>query len=132
MRGKMKFEDADIWIDARDLCREIYEISEHLPFKNDFKFKEQIRSSSASIMDNIAEGFERGGNKEFIQFLYIAKGSCGETRSQLHRAYDIKYINREKYKTLCEKCILISKKISGFIHYLNNSPLKGIKYKPTK
>ena len=128
----MKFEDADIWIDARNLCRDIYEITGHPPFKNDYRFKDQIRSSAASVMDNIAEGFERGGNKEFIQFLYFAKGSCGETRSQLHRAYDIKYINQEKYKTLCEKCILISKKISGFIQYLNNSPLKGIKYKPIK
>ena len=75
-----------------------------------------------------AEGFERGGNKEFIQFLYIAKGSCGEARSQIHRARDFGYMNDKEYKDLINESVQLSKKISGFISYLKNSQLKGEKY----
>jgi len=78
-----RFEDLEIWIEARELCKSVFSITEKEPFNRDFKFRDQIRASSGSIMDNIAEGFERGGNKEFIQFLSIAKGSCGETRHRL-------------------------------------------------
>src|SRR5450759_4009607 len=90
-----RFEDLEIWQEARALCNSVFEITSVSPFCSDFKFKDQIRASSGSVMDNIAEGFERGGNKEFIQFLSIAKGSCGETRSQSYRAFDYKYINQD-------------------------------------
>ncbi len=85
-----KFEDLEIWQEARELCRYVFKLTSTGLFNKDYKFRDQIRSSSGSVMDNIAEGFERGGNKEFAQFLSIAKGSCGETRSQSYRALDYK------------------------------------------
>ena len=126
-----KFEDLEIWTEARELCKLIYNITEEPPFNQDYKFRDQIRSSSGSIMDNIAEGFERGGNKEFVQFLSIAKGSCGETRSQSYRAFDFKYINQETQEKINIRAINISKKISSLMTYLKQSEFKGSKfYKP--
>lgn len=123
-----KFEEIEIWKLARVLSIEIFKYTSVEPFNKDFRFKDQIRSSSGSIMDNIAEGFERGGNKEFIQFLSIAKGSCGETRSQLHRALDYNYIDKDIFDKLYEMTITLSNQISGFIRYLKSSDLKGTKY----
>jgi four helix bundle protein len=123
-----RFEDLEIWQEARGLCKFVFSITLSDTFKKDFKFRDQIRASSGSIMDNIAEGFERGGNKEFMQFLYIAKGSCGETRSQSYRAFDFQYLSNEEYALLSEKTTNLSKRISGFITYLKNSDLKGTKY----
>lgn len=123
------FEDLPIWQKARELAKLVFEITLKEPFCKDFKFKDQIRGSSGSIMDNIAEGFERSGNKEFIQFLYIAKGSCGETRSQSYRAHDFKYIDQETLDKLLSTTVEISGEISNFIKYLKNSDLKGHKYK---
>jgi four helix bundle protein len=123
-----RFEDLEIWQEARDLCKFVFSITLSDAFKKDFKFRDQIRASSGSIMDNIAEGFERGGNKEFMQFLFIAKGSCGETRSQSYRAFDFQYLSNEEYALLSEKTTNLSKRISSFITYLKNSDLKGTKY----
>ncbi len=124
-----KFEDLEIWQLARELCREIYRIIEHINLKNNFKLSNQIDGSSGSIMDNIAEGFEKSGNKEFVQFLSIAKASCGETRSQLYRVFDRNFISEETFKILREQTEILSRKISSFIKYLKMTDLRGTKYK---
>jgi four helix bundle protein len=129
MSAVTSFEELYIWQVSREFCKNIFGITNHEQFLKDFKLKDQIRASSGSIMDNIAEGFERNGNKEFVQFLYIAKGSCGETRSQLYRALDSKYIIDEEFNVLKQKAIHLSQSIENFIKYLKQSELTGSKYK---
>lgn len=123
------FEDLEIWQLARDVCKDIYRIINYKEFSRDFGLVKQINNSSGSIMDNIAEGFEREGNKEFIQFLSISKGSCGECRSQLIRAFDRQYISESEFKTIYNKLSDESIKIKNFMEYLKRSDLKGNKYK---
>ena len=124
-----RFEDLEIWQEARELCRLVHNYCSKELFSKDYKLRDQISSSSGSVMDNIAEGFERNGNKEVIQFLSIAKGSCGETRSQSYRAFDFKYISQEELDNLLSITTSLSKKISGFITYLKKNDYKGSKYK---
>jgi four helix bundle protein len=124
-----KFEDLEIWQDARSLSKFVFEITCKVPFCKDFKLRDQIRTSSGSVMDNIAEGFERGGNKEFIQFLSIAKGSCGECRSQSYRALDYQYIKEDVFKDLINRTTKLSMKISSLISYLKRTSMKGPKFK---
>ena len=122
------FEDLDIWQDARSFCKLVFHLTSKEPFCKDYRFRDQIRAASGSIMDNIAEGFERGGNKEFLQFLSIAKGSCGETRSQSYRAYDFEYVSAEDFRELLNQTINLSRKISSLISYLKKSTYKGQKF----
>ncbi|WP_310991500.1 four helix bundle protein [Aequorivita marina] len=124
-----KFEDLDIWKEARLLSREIIQLSKNTKLKSDYRLKDQIKGSSGSVMDNIAEGFERDGNLEFRQFLSIAKGSAGESRSQLYRIFDSEYITEEELSTLVERYMSPSKRIANFIIYLNKSDFKGNKFK---
>ncbi len=112
------FEDIIAWQKARELNIEIYTLTKEANFKNDFALSDQIRRSIISVSSNIAEGFERETNKEFIRFLYIAKGSIGEFRSQLYLAYDIKYITKENFDGMLKKASEISKMLSGLIKYL--------------
>ena len=123
-----KFEDLEIWQEARKLSKEVFILSKETDLKTDFRFKEQIKASSGSVMDNIAEGFERDGNLEFRQFLSIAKGSAGETRSQIYRLYDCEYISEEQFKELKNKYEKLSGKIKNFITYLNKKDFKGNKF----
>lgn len=123
-----KFEDLEIWKLAHELTKQVFEITKLGQFNKDYKFRDQIRASSGSIMDNIAEGFERGGNKEFTQFLFVAKGSSGEMRSQIHRAYLFEYIDKETLDNMIDKSMKLNTKISNMINYLKNSDYKGTKY----
>lgn len=123
-----RFEDLIIWQLARELSKYVFDITSNDIFKDDYKLRSQIRGSSGSVMDNIAEGFDRGGKKEFIQFLYIAKGSCSETRSQSYRCFDSNYITGKQHDELLRRTDILSKKTYSLINYLRSSDMKGEKY----
>lgn len=124
------FEELEIWKLARELNRDIYI---HIKLtKKDPELQRQINRSASSIMDNIAEGFERNGTKEFIQFLSISKASCSELRSQLYRAFDRGYLNDKIFNRLAQKTILQNNKIGGLIGYLKRSGHQGTKFKGRK
>ena len=122
------FEDIEAWQKSRILADKIYRLSREGDFSRDFKLRDQVNGAAGSIMDNIAEGFEREGTREFVQFLSIAKGSAGEVRSQLYRVLDHGYISQESFNELQEEVITISKQISGLMNYLKRSELKGTKF----
>jgi four helix bundle protein len=127
--GKIqKFEDLDIWTLARLICQQIEFLIQNTNLKTNYALKDQIDRSSGSIMDNIAEGFERNGNREFIQFLSIAKGSAGEVKSQSYRAFDKKLISEEQHLKLNETVELVKNKIGAMMNYLNNCEIKGLKF----
>lgn len=123
-----RFEDIIAWQKARVLCAEIDLLISTTALSKDYKLKDQINGSSGSIMDNIAEGFGRGGNLEFIQFLEISHGSACECQSQLYRISDRKYIQVEKFTELYNLCVEIKKISRSLIHYMSSSENKGIKY----
>jgi four helix bundle protein len=123
------FEDIEVWQLARVFCKEIFKLINETELKSDYKLKDQVNGSSGSIMDNIAEGFGRGGNKEFINFLGIAKASAAESRSQLYRIFDRDYIKEDTFYTLRAKTIEIENKIGGLMAYLKKSNYRGIKFK---
>ena len=124
-----KFEDIIAWQKARQLTKDIYNCARTGPFAKDFGLRDQIQRASVSSMANIAEGFERGGDKEFIQFLSNSKGSCGEVRSHLYVALDQEYISQPVFDQFYDHSTEISRLVSGFMTYLKQSNLRGKKYR---
>lgn len=112
------FEELEVWQYGMNLCEQVYALSEKSNLSKDFGLKDQIRRSAVSIPSNISEGFARGSEKQFIYFLAIAKGSCGELRTQLNLANRLKYIDKKTYDKMNDSCLSISKQLSGFINYL--------------
>ena len=122
------FEELIIYKQSRELAKRIYQITREGEFRFDTRFVQQIRASAGSVGDNIAEGFERQGKREFLQFLYIAKGSCGELRSQINRAYDVGFVNKDIYEQIYSDCRKLGAGILNFIQSLKAFESKGSKY----
>ena len=119
------FENIEVWRTSMDLCTEVYKITNSDTFSRDFGLKNQIRRASVSIPSNISEGYERDSKNQLLYFLSIAKGSCGEVRTQLRIAYNLNYLNDLDFQSLNLMCESTSKQLSGFIKYLRD--FKGIK-----
>ena len=124
-----RFEDIEAWKKGRELRQAIYKLSRTGEFARDFGLRDQIRRAAQSVTSNIAEGFERNGNREFIQFLSDAKGSCGEVRDQLYTALDENYMTQKQFDDLQNLSLETSRLISGFMKYLQQSELRGAKFK---
>jgi four helix bundle protein len=129
MKTWKTFEEIEVWQLSRKLTQKVYKILRLDGLKYDYALKDQINRSSGSIMDNIAEGFGRTGNKEFINFLTIAKGSANETKSQIIRIFDREYIEQQEFIELNNDIDEIINKIGGLIAYLKKSNFKGTKFK---
>ncbi|HEV7642545.1 MAG TPA: four helix bundle protein [Pyrinomonadaceae bacterium] len=123
------FENIEAWKSAREATKQIYLLSSAGEFSRDFGLRDQIRRSSVSIMSNIAEGFEREGNREFLNFLSIAKGSCAEARAQLYVALDQQYIQPDQFDKTYELLSGTGRLIGGFMRYLKSSDFKGNKFR---
>jgi four helix bundle protein len=124
-----KFEEIEAWRKARELTKRIYKTSRNTSFARDFGLKDQIRRASVSIMSNIAEGYDRSGTGEFIQFLATAKGSAAEVKCQLYVAFDQNYIDQATFVELTGLAAEVGNMIGGLINYLRRSGLRGTKYK---
>ncbi|MEO7970596.1 MAG: four helix bundle protein [bacterium] len=124
-----KFEDIESWKKARELTNDIYQLTTIGLFVRDYGLKDQIRRAAVSILSNIAEGFERGGDKEFLQFLAIAKGSSGEVRAQLYVALDQGYLSLESFNRISKNAVEVGQLLAGLMRYLKGSPLRGSRYK---
>ena len=124
-----RFEEIHAWQSARDVCKKVGKLIDEERFKKNFRLIDQLEGSTGSVMDNIAEGFERGTRKEFIQFLGYAKGSCGEIRSQSYRALDRGYILKEEFDELFMLVIEVSGKIQKLIEYLLKTEIAGARVK---
>lgn len=125
------FEEVESWKKARVVCKKIGELIDAGRFAKSYRLINQIEGASGSVMDNIAEGFERGTRAEFIQFLGYSKGSCGELRSQLYRAADRSYINEGEFEELKTAVVQISGLIQNLISYLQQSGINGVRKKAT-
>ena len=122
MATAKQFEDLRVWQEARSLVSEVYKVTKQGPFRRDFSLRDQITRAAISSMSNIAEGFERGSRREFIQFLNIAKGSTGEVRSQLYVALDQEYVDQKMFEKLRDAALAVSRRLAKFIRYLEDYP----------
>lgn len=124
-----RFEDIEAWKKARQLSKLVYEASSQGAFGRDYALRDQIRRAAISVLSNIAEGYERGGDKEFRQFLSLAKGSAGEVQAQLYVALDVGFVSPRQFEQIYDAASETSRLIGGFIRYLGASSLGGSKYK---
>ena len=129
MASFKSFEDIAAWQKAREIAININELIKKDSFSHDPSLKNQIRKSSGSIMDNIAEGFERGGNKEFVQFLSISKGSCRELKSQLYRCLDLQFIKDQDFKDIYDQVDELEGKLYRLMSYLKKTSFRGPKFR---
>lgn len=123
-----KFEDIEAWKKARNLKQALYRCSRQEAFARDFSLRDQIRRAAMSVTANIAEGFERGGNREFIQFLSSSKGSCAEVQDHLYTALDEQYITKEEFEIRYQRTAEVAALIAGFIKYFQSSEIRGPKF----
>ena len=123
------FTDIEAWQKTRELTNQIYKVTKQAAFSKDFELRGQIRAASVSAMSNIAEGFERNGTAEFVQFLSIAKGSVAEVASQLYVALDERYVTAEQFEVLSALARDTNRKIGGLMNYLRRSGIKGLKFR---
>ena len=124
-----RFEEIEAWQRARELTRSVYRVSTSGPLARDFGLRDQMRRAAVSIMANIAEGFERGGDREFLQFLAVAKASAAELRSHFYVAADIQFLSQNDFDKLSGLCVEAARLIAGLMKYLQGSYLDGSKYK---
>jgi four helix bundle protein len=128
MMTAQRFEDLEVWRDARELVKQVYALTAKFPKHEAFGLASQMQRAAISITSNIAEGFERGGNAEFIQFLYIARASCGELRSQSYVALDLNYMPEAEAQEIRKRCESISRRLKALADYLKRSGMKGTKF----
>ena len=127
-----KFEDLDIWQGAFSIYKKVSLITEIIRRKREYRFADQMKTAAGSIMDNIAEGFERNSRLEFLNSLSISKGECGELKSQAYRCLEDQHITQDEFRELCDEIQTETKKIASFIIYLNKTKVKGLKFKDRK
>jgi len=123
-----RFEDIEVWRLARKLAKDVYVVSRSGELARDFGFRDQIQRAAVSVGSNVAEGFARSGNKEFVQFLWIARGSVAELASQMYTLLDVGYVNQERFEDIYAQCETISVKIYRLITSITTSGLKGPKH----
>ena len=124
-----RFEDLRVWQLALDLGEDIYRVTRDGQFSRDFGLKDQIRRAAVSVLSNVAEGFERDGDKEFRQFLFVSKGSCGEVRAQLHLAWRLGYLDETRFRELHAKSMNATRMLAALIKSLDRSVFRGRKFR---
>jgi four helix bundle protein len=124
-----QFEKLEVWKASRCLASMVYRLSAEGGLAGDASLRNQLRRAAISVMSNIAEGFERNGNREFVQFLALAKGSCGELRSELFAALDGGYLTPTEFEELYALASETSRLLAGLLRYIRDSSFRGVKFR---